>query len=174
MYFDVDHNLEISELRLEDAFASAAQEISERRGRVIAVSKDILVFSAPFWRVNGLLYFFVRQLPIGVSHGVMQRIERNGVCMVRLRISLLWLRLCIAAIVLLLVPALLTPDAGDKTVLLSLLAVSVVGGGLIYMVAVVEARKYFTKILLCQVGAVHAAPPRPAGGEEDQPARRSP
>ena len=148
MYFDIDCQIEISESRLEEAFASAAREISTRRGRVIAMSRDILVFSAPFWRVNGLLYFFVQQLPIGVSHGVLQVIRKNGVCVVRSRISLLWLRICITTIVLLLMATAFKPTAGDKTIIWALLLTSIVVGVGIYAVAIVETRRYFNKLLL--------------------------
>jgi len=131
MYFDIDHNLEIPEAELEHAFASMAQEILSRNGSVIALSSDILVFSAPFWRVNGLLYWFVRQLPLGVSHGVIQVVKRQSVSEVRIRICLLWLRVCLSLLLLLLIAAALSPGTGNKAILWSAFIASVIAAGVI-------------------------------------------
>lgn len=143
MYFDVDHQIEIPESQLESAFASAAQEITRRRGRVIAMSRDILVFSATFLRIYGL-----PRLPLGVSHGVFQVMTRDGVCVIRSRISLLSLRVCITAIVALLLVSTLTPGAGAKAILWTVLLASIVVGGMIYAVAIAQTRKFFKKLLL--------------------------
>lgn len=148
MYFDIDQILEIPENEVEYAIASMAQEILSRNGSVIALSSDILVFSAPFWRVNGLLYLFVRQLPLGVSHGVIQVVKRQDVSEVRTRICLLWLRVCLSLLLVLLMVTALSPGAGNKTILWSAFIASVLAGGVIYAVAIAETRRYFTKMLL--------------------------
>lgn len=148
MYFDVDQQVEMPQGRFEDCFASAAREICTRNGRVIAVSRDILLFSAPFLRANGLLCLFVKQLPLGVSHGVFQVMAKNSVCVVRYRVSLFWLRVCIAAILLVVMGSIVTPGASDKWIAWAFFLASIVLAGIIYAVCVVRTRRYFTKMLL--------------------------
>lgn len=161
MYFDVTSRVEIPESHLERALATVAREISVRRGRILAMSKDIILFSAPFWRVNGVFYFLVRQLPLGVSHGVFEVVRENGASLVRFRISLFWLRVCIAAIVLLLTTAVLSPSAGNRGTLLIVLLTSVVTASVIYIAAVVETRRYFKRMLLSGVSVAKDNKPCP-------------
>jgi hypothetical protein len=148
MYFDLDHQVELS-AGADDPLARAAEEIRKRRGRIVAASPEILVFSAPFWRANGPLYFFVRQLPLGVSHGVLQVLARDtAVTVVRCRVSLLWLRVCVAALALLLVSAALRPSASERAILWLVLLIGLFAGAAIYAFALVEARRFFEQIIL--------------------------
>ncbi len=167
MYFDVDHQIEVAQSRVDEVFAGLTREIRLRRGRVIAVSNDILVFSAPFWRANGLLYFFVRQLPIGVSHGILQIIMTNDTCVVRSRISLFWLRVCIAGIIVLSIAPMFAPGAGGTPVVWALLLTSITGSAIVYGAAVVETRRYFKKLLLGTIA--HTATTRDGGEVPEQP-----
>ena len=142
MYFDVDDQVEIT-TSCQDVFTLATHAILERRGSVIARSSDILVFAAPFCRIWGL-----PRLPLGVSHGIFQAIAKDGVYLVRLRVSLLWLRVCLTAMLTLLLAAVLIPGAGRQACLLTLLLATTVAGAAIYVAAVAEARRYFKGILL--------------------------
>ena len=148
MYFDIDCRVKVVDSELADSLALVAREISKRRGSVIALSTDVLVFSAPFWRVYGLLYFWVHQLPLGVSHGVLHVQREADHFIVRLRISLFWLRLCVTAIVLLLFYAVLNPSFGSQPVLWILLLAGIAVGSVVYAVAVLETRRFFTRLLL--------------------------
>ena len=149
MYFDVDSQIEMPASRVEIAIAAAAREVSARRGSIITVSSHLLFFSAPLWRVNGLLWFVVRQLPLGVSHGLIEVTEKiDSTSIIRIRLSLLWLRASIAGVFLLLLSAVVARGTGDNRALLIALLGSVLGGATIYVAAVVSSRKFFGKLLL--------------------------
>jgi len=106
MYFDVRSTFQLScdELSVNDL----ANEVQRRNGTVVDVLKDKLVFSAPFWRAYGLLWFCVPQLPFGVSFGIVEAISGESKPTFRISASLFWLRLWLALLCMVLLASVMT------------------------------------------------------------------
>ncbi len=150
MYFDVDSEVEIPESHAENVLTAAAREFSRRRGRVLAKTKDVLVFSAPFWWLRSC--YLVPQLPLGVSNGIIEVRRKDEACLVRFRVSFFWFRLNIVVIALFAAYA-VAPVAvadmggGNKGIWLTALVAVIAACPLGYWAAVVETRRFFKNML---------------------------
>ncbi|MFO0898937.1 MAG: hypothetical protein U0836_16050 [Pirellulales bacterium] len=148
MYFDIDHTVTVATWPAEDVLARAASEIERRRGSVLGASPESLVFSAPFWRVNGPLSFLVPQLPFGVSQGVLDVVEKSAdSAAIRCRVSFTWLRVLMAALLLLILNSAIAASARGSNWSWLLFLLGIAAALLIYGLALAGTRRFLDRKL---------------------------
>lgn len=154
MYFDVDHTVTVATGPADDVLARAASEIERRRGSVLGASPDTVVFSAPFWRVNGPLSFLVPQLPFGVSQGVLEVAERSvDSVAIRCRVSFTWLRVLMAVFLLLMLNSAIAASARASNWFWLLFLLGIVAAILVYGIALLATRRFLDRKLFSAAAA---------------------
>lgn len=150
MYFDVDSEVEIPKSSAGNAIAEAAREITERRGIIVAETNEVLVFSATWWRFNGIAWWFIKQLPLGVSHGLIEMTTNDKACLIRFRVSLFWLRINLMIFLFLFAFSLVSASTKGHANLVPFFILGIIALPLIYVAEVCITRRSFRNMLLKQ------------------------
>jgi hypothetical protein len=145
MYFEIDRTLKIGAVNGYSPLPRLAGTITDCRGVVLLMTRDVLVFAGPWYWIHSL---FVRQLPLGVYQGLVEITQLDGATALRLRVSLLNLRLSVMVLMVLFIASL--PAAWEKGygwVFSAISIVAVVGLLFLYIWMVRRARLWFEELL---------------------------